>query len=475
MARKATFAMLGHFLVMLAVASMTGIQAATIPEASAMVPTGHQTNKATTTTTPTPLDTPSHQPAAVVDEKDNDVQASAKKRDTHRATIASQVADYWAHHTTKLPDIVPPSHAHWPNTFNGNRTLLFAHRGARAFMPAHSVGAYYLAAMLQADYIEPDLVLTKDGHVVCHHDLFLSEDTDVAEHPEFANRRRQLVDVLEGQEVFREDWYIEDFTLDELKTLRLRQVPIGARPLYFDDDFSIITFEEFLNLVQEASVTFGRPISIVPELKHVPHHSKLHHKQPHFFEDRVLSILTDYGYPLTPKPGLRATRDVGNSTIELGDVLLQSFEKNTIQYLRHRTALPLLYLIESTNIESLTPKGLDEMVGVATHIGVDQRLLFMTADQVVKNDNATYDAEHVHKLGDFIPHTHIPKEVHRRHLRLAAYAVSDSREGSTGLPHVPARVTKMFQMGVDAIFSENLAETTRLRDAYAASLTTHAH
>ncbi|KAI9593365.1 PLC-like phosphodiesterase [Syncephalis fuscata] len=446
--------------LLLAAICSPGIQASIIPK-DAAVPAIHQSVQ-------TVFGTSVNNPVVInIDKKQAPAIAPLTSSETNRyAAIASDVTNAWTTYLAKQHDIIPPNNVHWPNTFTGKRTLLLAHRGARAFMPAHSSGAYYMAAMLSADYIEPDLVVSKDGHIICHHDLFLSEDTDVEQHPEFASRRRTVVDILEGEEVTRTDWFIEDFTLAELKTLRLRQLSKGVRPSFFDKNFALITLQEFLTLIQETSIVFKRPISIIPELKHGRHHAKLRPYNPHYFENRVLSILSEYGYPLVPDPNTRATRRVNGNTIELGDVQLQSFDDFMIHYLRERTALPLLYLVESTNADVITPKGLDAIKNVATYIGIDQRFLFTDAKEVVLSDKVPYNEDHINKMGGFIAPARIPLEIHNRGLRLSVYTVADSREINTEVPAVPERVTAMFKMGVDSIFTENLAETHRLRDAY---------
>jgi glycerophosphoryl diester phosphodiesterase len=471
MIAKITLFSISRLLIVLAAVSMTGTKAGIIPDDS-LVPATQRSREIV-------FNTPVSQPMAIIiDRAETTPVASTSQvassedtsEDIKRADTASLVTDAWADYLTTQPDIITPNNVYWPKTFTGKRTLLFAHRGARTFMPAHSIGSYYMAAMLNADYIEPDLVVSKDGHIICHHDLFLSEDTDVAQHPEFASRRRKMVDLLNSKEIIRDDWFIEDFTLAELKTLRLRQLAKGVRPLYFDQNFAPITLEEFLTLVQKTSVTFGRPINIVPELKRGPHHAKLRPNNPRYFEDRVLSILSEYGYPLIPAPGVRATRKVDNHVIELGDVLLQSFDKDVIQYLRHRTALPLLYLVESRNVEALTPKGLKEMANVTTYIGLDQRFLFMEPEQVMKNDRFAFNAKHIRKMGGFIPSDRLVKAIHDHCLRVSVYTVADSHETDKDVPPVPERVVKLFEMGVDSIFTENLMEAHRLRDDYTAKL-----
>lgn len=123
------------------------------------------------------------------------------------------------------------------------RPLIIAHRGASGLRPEHTLEGYALAAELGADVIEPDLVFTKDGHLICRHDRYLSGSTNVADMPMFADRKTQKP----GHE--GPDWFAEDFTLDEIKALRARQAFPG-RSAAFDDQFEVPTFEELLSLAK---------------------------------------------------------------------------------------------------------------------------------------------------------------------------------------------------------------------------------
>lgn len=137
---------------------------------------------------------------------------------------------------------------------------IIAHRGASAMQPEHTMAAYQLAAEQRADYIEPDLVMTRDGALVCRHENEISGTTDVAAHAEFASRRtRKFID---GQNV--EGWFVEDFTLAELKTLRCKERLPDLRPANtrFDGQEAIPTFAELL------AFALPRNIGVYPELKH---------------------------------------------------------------------------------------------------------------------------------------------------------------------------------------------------------------
>ena len=145
-------------------------------------------------------------------------------------------------------------------TLSGKLPLVIAHRGASGVLPEHTLPAYTRAIEMGADFIEPDLVITKDGHLVARHDRYLSGSTDVSDKPEFANRKRT------DPNHKGEDWFIEDFTLAEIKTLRARQ-PRAGRSKEFDGQYAVPTFDEILELLTEARKTTGRDIGIYPETK----------------------------------------------------------------------------------------------------------------------------------------------------------------------------------------------------------------
>lgn len=144
--------------------------------------------------------------------------------------------------------------------------LVIAHRGASGYRPEHTLAAYDLAVEMGADYIEPDLVMTKDGVLVVRHEPEISATTDVAERPEFADRR--TTKQINGKSVT--GWFADDFTLAELKTLRVEERLGDLRPQSADYDgrFEVPTFEEVLVHRKELSRQSGRRVGIIPEIKH---------------------------------------------------------------------------------------------------------------------------------------------------------------------------------------------------------------
>ncbi len=143
---------------------------------------------------------------------------------------------------------------------------IYAHRGASGYRPEHTIAAYDLAVAQGADYFEPDLVMTRDGVLVDRHEPEISGTTDVADHPEFASRR--TTKLLDG--VSTTGWFVEDFTLAELKTLRAKErLPqIRQENTIYDGLWQVPTFEEDLTLREQLSRSSGRTIGIIPEIKH---------------------------------------------------------------------------------------------------------------------------------------------------------------------------------------------------------------
>src|SRR3954462_8817622 len=143
------------------------------------------------------------------------------------------------------------------------KPLIIGHRGASGYRPEHTLASYELAARMGADYIEPDLVSTADGVLVARHESEIGGTTDVADHPEFAQRK--VTRTIDGDT--RTGWFTEDFTLAELKTLRAKERLPAVRqenPIY-DGRFEIPTFDEVLQLRARLSAQLGRVIGVYPE------------------------------------------------------------------------------------------------------------------------------------------------------------------------------------------------------------------
>jgi glycerophosphoryl diester phosphodiesterase len=244
--------------------------------------------------------------------------------------------------------------------------IVIGHRGSSGYRPEHTLASYQLAIDLGADFIEPDLVSTRDGHLVARHENDISGTTDVANHPEFASRK--ATKTIDGVHVT--GWFTEDFTLAELKTLRARERLPALRPqnATFDGRFEIPTLEEVIALAQREGQRRHRVIGIYPETKH-----------PTYFQSIGLS-LEEPLVRILDAAGLRSKQD---------KVFIQSFEVHNLQKLNRMTRLPLIQLIDAagapfdfvaagdprTYADLVTPAGLREVARYADGIGVNKNLI----------------------------------------------------------------------------------------------------
>jgi glycerophosphoryl diester phosphodiesterase len=238
--------------------------------------------------------------------------------------------------------------------------LVIAHRGASGYRPEHTLAAYELAARMGADFIEPDLVSTKDGALVARHENEISGTTDVATRPEFASRR--ATKVLDGVTVT--GWWTEDFTLAELKTLRaVERLPlVRQRNMLYNGLFQVPTFQEVLDLRERLSRELRREIGVYPETKH-----------PAYFRQIGLDLET---------PLVRILRRNGFDRHN-APVFVQSFEAVNLRRLREefRLRTPLVFLTGATGgpfgdpksyAEYLTPQGLRDLSRYVAGVGPEK-------------------------------------------------------------------------------------------------------
>src|SRR4051812_11006261 len=202
--------------------------------------------------------------------------------------------------------------------------IVIGHRGAAGYLPDHTLEGYRLAISLGADYIEPDLVSTKDGHLIARHEPNISDTTDVRDHPEFAGRKRTAV--IDGE--IQVGWFASDFTLAEIKTLHAVQ-PLAERPQQFNGRFQIPTFDEIIALAQRESAKRHRRIGIYPETKHSTYHQRL-------------------GLGLE-RPLLRALSRAGWNK-RSAPVFIQSFEQSNLKWLSRHTSVRLVQLVDAWDV-----------------------------------------------------------------------------------------------------------------------------
>ena len=219
-----------------------------------------------------------------------------------------------------------------------NTPLVIGHRGASGFLPEHTLEAYRLAIKLGADYIEPDLVATKDGVLIARHEPMIGDEdpatrdsTNVADHPEFDGRL--TTKTLDGFPTTA--YFASDFTLAEIKTLGAKQTR-GGRPTEFDGDFKVPTLQEIIRVVKNQSRTRGRKIGIYPETKHPTFHSEVL-DPPLPLERRLVNVLKKNGL------NRRTAR-----------VFIQSFEQSNLKLLNTLTPVRLVQLVDANDTDPVT-------------------------------------------------------------------------------------------------------------------------
>jgi glycerophosphoryl diester phosphodiesterase len=240
--------------------------------------------------------------------------------------------------------------------------IVIAHRGASGLRPEHTLAAYELAIEQGADFIEPDLVPTRDDVLVARHENDISDTTDVADHPEFADRR--TTKTIDGKKIT--GWFTEDFTLAELKTLRAKErVPL-LRPdnTAYNDRFEVPTLGEIIALAKRESEATGRTIGIYPETKH-----------PSYF-----ALI---GHPVEPLL-IAALEGAGWNTAE-APVFIQSFEVENLKALHEITPVRLIQLMDKEGgpadgavpsyAAMATPGGLKAVAAYAWGIGPAKALV----------------------------------------------------------------------------------------------------
>jgi glycerophosphoryl diester phosphodiesterase len=238
--------------------------------------------------------------------------------------------------------------------------IIIAHRGASAERPEHTLAAYERAIEQGADYIEPDLVPTKDHQLVARHENEIGGTTDVADHSEFASRK--TTKTIDGQAMT--GWFTEDFTLAELKTLRARERLPQLRPANaaFDGQYAIPTLTEIIALAKAASARTGRTIGIYPETKH-----------PSYFKGLGLAI----------EPVLLAELAKAGWTTAAAPVFIQSFEVDNLKALKGQTGVRLIQLMGASGTsgdghdyaEMATAAGLKAVAAYAFGVGPEKALI----------------------------------------------------------------------------------------------------
>ena len=319
------------------------------------------------------------------------------------------------------------------------KPLVIAHRGASGYIPEHTLEAYTLGIEMGADFIEPDLVITRDGVLIARHESELSKTTDVADHPELAGRRTTRH--IDGHEVT--GWFSDDLTFAEITTLRARERhPFRSHER--DGLFKIPSFDEVLDLARAKSQETGRPIGVYPETKHPSHFRAL--GLP--LEAPLLAALAAQSQGLPPVP-----------------VFIQSFETANLQALRRQTDLPLIQLLEAegqpwdlalagdprTYDDLGTPQGLAAIAGYASGIGPNKRRVVPIGPD-----------------GQLLPPTTLVADAHRAGLAVHCWTFrSEAAYLAAGYGGEPEReYEQFFELGVDGVFGDFPDLAVRARDAW---------
>ena len=327
-----------------------------------------------------------------------------------------------------------------------DRPLVIAHRGASGYRPEHTLAAYELGARMGADYIEPDLVITKDGVLVARHENEISQTTDVADHPEFADRRKTKT-IEPGLTLT--GWFTEDFTLAELKTLRAKERIPDTRQenTIYNGRYQVPTLQEVIDLARRLSRELDREIGIYPETKH-----------PTYFQQIGLPLERPLVATLR-RNGLDDRRD---------EVFVQSFETGNLRELSRQIDTPLVQLFGApgarpvgdsrTYGELATDAGLRDISRYADGVGPSK-------DYIVPRDAS----------GTSQPPTDFVRRAHRAGLLVHPYTFrnenqflpAELRSGPilSNYGDAISEYEQFFELGVDGLFSDNPDTAVEARGA----------
>lgn len=316
--------------------------------------------------------------------------------------------------------------------------LVIAHRGASGYRPEHTLASYELAIAQGADVIEPDVVPTSDGHLVVRHESAITATTDVAEHPELADRR--TTKTIDGREVT--GWFTEDLTLTELKTLRAREPLPQLRPANTAYDAeAILTLDEVLALARRSTTVDGRPVGVAPETKHPTYFRSI--GLP--LEEALVEALGRHGWSRHDDP-----------------VVIQSFETRNLRTLAQLTDLPLMQVAHVTGApfdlkssgdprtyaDLVTPYGLAEIKEYADQVGLHKDLMVPR-----DGDGRLLDASPVlhdaHEAGLRVTGWTFRRE--NQYLPLQLRGSADLH----GVGDLDAEISTFLQAGMDDFFTDN--------------------
>jgi len=287
--------------------------------------------------------------------------------------------------------------------------LVIAHRGASGYRPEHTLESYRLAIEMGADFIEPDLVPTKDGVLIARHENEIGSTTDVA--ARFPDRKRTKT--VDGQSLT--GWFTEDFTLAEIKTLRARE-RLAFRSHTYDGQFAVPTFDEVIDLAQRMGEARRRPVGVYPETKHPTYFRALSLA----IEEKLLESLQRHGWNDRAAP-----------------VFIQSFEQENLRQLRKKTTVRLIQLVNTPAM--IEGDGLKSIATYADGIGPEKRLLIP-----------------VNPDGSLAPPTDLVARAHALNLLVHVWTVRTETDFLPAGYHgnVTAEFEALRRLGVDGVFTD---------------------
>ena len=320
--------------------------------------------------------------------------------------------------------------------------LIIGHRGACGYRPEHTAASYRLAVEMGADFIEPDLVSTKDGYLIARHDNVLNLTTDVAKRQNFATKK--TTKIIDGESI--EGWFSEDFTLQEIKMLRAieRMPEIRPENTEYDGQFEILTLDEIIALTKDLESEFDRTVGLYIETKH-----------PSYF--------TSLDLPLEP-PLLDALSKAGYMGKD-APIFLQSFETENLKWLRRYTQLPLIQLLwlegQPADIplrggslsydDMATPEGLRDIALYADGLGPEKSHFILAANAKGQLDPA--------RASSFIADAHAaglvvhPYTFRRENAFLPVDLHSPGGDDNPG--QLEEEMLLFMELGVDGVFTDN--------------------
>ncbi len=318
------------------------------------------------------------------------------------------------------------------------KPIIVGHRGACGYTPEHTLHSYQMAIDMKADYIEPDLVMTKDKVLIARHENEISETTNVAE--KFPDRK--ATKKIDGKD--KTGWFTEDFTLAEIKTLRAKE-RLPFRSANDNNKYEIPTFSEILELVKAQSKKTGRKIGVYPEVKH-----------PSYFKS--------IGLPLEKALVEELTKNKMNTA--KSPVIIQSFELSSLKELKGMTPHFLLFLIDDpqeipydhvltnnkkTYLDLMTPEELKNIKKIADGIGPHKNYLIPEG-----------------KDKKLMPPTALLQAAHAVGLKVHIYTFRNDKEyfnaEYNGNPE--NEYHRFFALGIDGLFSDFPDTAVKALDSY---------